>query len=250
MNTRNPLIAAGGVLLAFAACGGRAAPVGDVSEPVPPAPTPVEVTPADVRDVRCPAAVPKNATACSPDALPPECHYSAGTGVTVAICTREVGTIICTPGPCPPEAYGTWWIYSPPNDGSPNPSACPNTFAAVGEGAACPQGAQEGLACNYDEGVCACTTDRMCGTEWKCRSRTDVPSYTTLGGAGPHCPAVRAEAGTACTREDEVCNYLGDICFDHGLLSLGPVMRCAHGLWQADEPISSCPGMGGCPTTR
>jgi hypothetical protein len=92
----------------------------------------------------------------------------------------------------------------------PNSASCPSTYADITgiDGGAC---SDNGLRCEYPEGVCSCAKsfggpiEPDGGTTWFCNP-------------GPGCPMPRPRLGASCSGSSQVCQYLtcefGESCTD------------------------------------
>lgn len=160
----------------------------------------------------CPASLPQAGSTCTPD-LPPRggvwlCEYGSDPHcTTVAQCSATSAS-----GPY------QWTLTEPDPSCAGNPPACPASFGALANGAACP-GAQ---SCTYPEGRCSCAPCASGaggqGTEWECEA------WQTPAG----CPEPRPLLGTACDTEGQECGYGAACC---GSVSTEPAMVCNGGYW-------------------
>ncbi len=186
-------------------------------------------------DPRCPSSTPTNGSTCDIAMGPLECEYggdSLGRGTTRADCVES-----------PSDTTFRWALNARPVIA--NPAQCAATFATAQQ-ATCP--ASGAIACDYDEGRCACVCTGAT-LSWQCRARSDVassvstvPEPTPL----PACAAARPLGGTSCPVEGQTCAY-AEYC-GSALLSFGPSMGCMNGNWRALPQnvictAYSCPGV-------
>ena len=162
----------------------------------------------------CPTSPPSQGAACSKKGL--ECEYGTDVNLrcnTLATCDAS-------------------WIVTQPQSGCPTPPpgpSCPASYASVPKGSTC----AAATTCSYPEGNCAC--EIYCGPQGPVGRVCDAGTPLTwqCTGASAGCPAIRPHAGTACTQDQQVCQY-GD-CSD-------PSMRCQNGAWHDQQqgcPVSS-----------
>jgi hypothetical protein len=152
----------------------------------------------------CPEDEPKPGTACS---IPEQrdgrwvwCEYGKlqydVSCDAVYQCQAGAWTMSFPPGPCQPDG--------------PNAPSCPSTYSALQgiERGACSD--DDGLRCEYPQGVCVCSTgiggpsEIDAGAYWSCNP-------------GPSCPMPRPRLGASCSGSS-YCQYLtcefGEACVD------------------------------------
>ena len=161
----------------------------------------------------CPASVPAAGSACAKKGV--ECEYGSDVDLACETLTR-----------C--DASG--WTVTPPRaftcpTPAPGPS-CPGTYAAVPQGATCTTAA----SCAYPQGTCTCSV--YCGSPYPVARMCDAGTPMTwhCGAAEQGCPAIRPHLGTACSQDQQFCQY-GDCT--------APAVRCEGGLWHAAQ--TACP---------
>jgi hypothetical protein len=168
---------------------------------------------AVTRDPQCPASAPAMGAACN---VAVTCDYGADARhacVTSASCNG-----------------GQWYVSAPDARCGLHLAPCPDTFASIVAGAACPAAGISG-ACDYDEGRCQClpcfTGGQMTGSTWACRA---------WNGGTPECPAPAPLAGTSCAMENQFCYYSG-FCG----VGVGANYKCTGGYWRTEPSAAgSC----------
>jgi hypothetical protein len=204
-------------LLVVAACGGSVAnPIGsDAGTDAKAVDTGLEI---DTGVGGCPASLPKQGTACSPNGF--ACEY--GSSILLHCNLRA----FCNDGawelPTPPPNF-------PPECSGKNPPACPASFKSVPVGTSCSK--DYPAECVYPEGECACAVpvgpfpeDAASVAQWICGKPKS-----------PQCPLPRPKIGSPCNVPSAVqCDY--GAC----VLPGGTVLKCQSGTWQ--EELFGCPG--------
>jgi hypothetical protein len=169
----------------------------------------------------CPEEQPALGSACSlpsgMDVFPTLCEYGKlqydVSCDTVLLCRSGSWAAETFESSCQPDA--------------PNSAACPATYAALmdEDGGSC---SDNGLRCEYPEGVCSCSTGfggpimPDGGTSWFCNP-------------GPSCPMPRPRLGSSCSGSSQNCTYL--TCeFSE---------TCQKGYWQGELEACASPGGGG-----
>jgi hypothetical protein len=183
---------------------------------------------AGTTETTCPAMVPVAGESCNPKIS--LCAYGGKDNhacVTHSSCvTMDGGTTF------------QWEVWAPSVTCGTHPAPCPDTFEALAEGSACPQGAP--TTCDYDLGRCgceACTKGGVPGTAWACRA---------WASAEPGCPAMVPLVGEACVMAPSIyCNY-GSGC---GGISVGDAFYCGEAGWQIARVAYDC-GVLTCPSGR
>jgi hypothetical protein len=185
-----------------AACGGATLDPGtDGGSDSSPPPSDGGLVPA------CPTSAPTEGAACTPEGV--SCEYGNDPSLQCNVYAQ------CS--------LGHWQVNKPTVFGCPTPpndSACPGSYASVPVGQAC--GALVGTTCSYPQGFCGCAVpqfgpypeDASAAAVWVC----DQPE--------PGCPQPRPKLGSACTQENQACDY--------GTCSLptGTSMICKNGAWE------------------
>ncbi len=174
----------------------------------------------DAGSTKCPASLPQNGTACSPNGF--VCEYGSSPLLQCnvrAYCNDGQWEIpMPPPGPIPPECSG-----------GKNPPACPVSFESVPVGTSCSK--DYPTECVYPEGECACAVptagpfpeDAAAVAKWICGKP-----------ANPSCPVPRPKIGSPCSLPENVqCDY--GACVLRG----GTVLHCSAGTWQ--EELFGCP---------
>jgi hypothetical protein len=181
------------------------------------------------RDPHCPSSAPAEGATC--DKAGTECEWGGdalGRNTTFGDCGQSQVN-----GPA------TWHVTSWSTPA--NPAACPATFAAA-QSASCPSAAP--LACDYDEGRCACLCNGTTPT-WQCRSRSTIDAISQASAPSSSvCPTARPLIGTSCGAEGVECEYC-QTC-GAGDLSFGPCMTCSNGYWRESVMNAACTSSG-CP---
>lgn len=167
----------------------------------------------------CPARAPTDGDFCTASWL--DCEYGGdaqGRCATVASCWS-----------------GKWHLTK--TAGCGNEAICPASFAAVPQGAACPDTFVD--ACEYPEATCGCTAC-LRGGESKFVWRCGAWSHNT----DPACDLLDVRVGDACTTPDQTCWY-GSPCFDR--FKTRPPMTCRDGYWGIAVQNFACPIAPACP---
>ncbi len=161
----------------------------------------------------CPAYPPQEKTQCAHIGI--ECEY----GTDLNIDCNKIAR-------CDPSG---WAVSAARHNSCPTPPAvpsCPSTYQAVVSGSTCTTDA----TCTYGEGTCTCEV--YCGSQYPlghpCEAGT--PKTWQCTGASLGCPTIRPHIGTACSQDNQYCQY-GD-CNSTAL-------RCESGTWHTQ--MTGCP---------
>ncbi len=186
------------------------------------------------RDPRCPTSLPVDGSPCTSANLGAWCEQDGDAFGRNTVVTSCGSTRLASPP--------TWRVF-PWNVVTANPAGCPPSWAqASTQSVACANGdLQTSLACEYDEGRCACACSA--GTPgWRCRARSDVPATNT-----PGCPVARPLTGDGCAPVGATCYYDTEVCTPD-LLGFGPNMGCTKdGYWSPSPNGCGDAGSGGTP---
>jgi hypothetical protein len=163
----------------------------------------------------CPLKVPLTGDVCAGSMF---CEYSSD--ATHACTTHADCEATAT------SAKFHWTVTPPPTTCGTHAAPCPDTFASLADGSACP--GSSSLTCDYALGRCGClpcVKGTTTGSEWACR-------LWDSGGTG--CPVVSPLVGDACATPNLTCIYGG--CG----ISVGDNVECVGGTWQTAAIAIDC----------
>ncbi len=172
-------------------------------------------------------------TACAAD-IGAVCEYG-GDALTRNTVLADCGSAVDDPTPR--------WHVGAFYPVAANGAQCPASWTAARTATiACARPAA--LACDYDEGRCACVCGGPGTATWKCRARDEV-----YDDRHARCPSTRPRIGDACSPAMRICYYTASGC--DPTPQLGPNIECnARGYWDEAYSIDrGAGGSGGCPSS-